>query len=798
MQKSLSVFIVLLLVVTTKIYAQHIDLNGTVNDAQGKPVVAATVSLLNTDSTWVQSELTDDNGAFVLHVAKTGNYIVAVNAAGFTKLMQQVDVKEKNETLKLQLIANTTLQDVVVSSKSPRIETGLGKTVVNLDQVNTLGNSAWDLLRKSPGVNANNGNITLQGVSVTVLIDDKQTYLAGKDLEDYLKSMTGDNVAALELITQPSGKYDAEGAGGIINIKTKNIKKKGLNGNVALGAGQGVYPNTHNSSNLTYRNNKLTLYTNLGQMAATGFLNRKDTRKASNQETGELISVTDQSIFMKETFGDYNAKLGADYAVTEKTKVGASAKGIYHPNVQRDEANAAVTDAMGNVVYNTTVNNHTFERNHYLCNVYIKHEPAKGHEITADADYIYRDQRETHYTVGRNYDVQGNHAGGNLDLDNQSQSVINVVTAKADYSGEVAKGWKAEAGVKSSYVVVDNGAYFHTLNNGNWINDTTRTNHFIYKENINAAYVNVSKAFGKKWDTQVGVRVENMNNDGKETQQGGAFQRSNTSVFPTAFVSYKIDDNNSVEASCGRRINRPAYTMMSPFVTYFSQYYYQKGNPDLSPAYRNYLELRYNNRNELFVSMGLRKVTGYITPVLAYDANNKAIFATWGNYADDYVLHGSCNYNKQCAKWLLLTTSADVYYNKFLSYRGNRLLGTSIGASGHFQATFNLNRGWTADTTFYASTGDLQNVIDRYGPSYWLGFNVAKKVMKEAATIRLSIEDPFRMNKLTSTSNWNGIETASSLRFGSQSVALGFSYNFGKKLDGAQQRNNSSEEAGRM
>ena len=211
--------------------------------------------------------------------------------------------------------------------------------------------------------------------------------------------------------------------------------------------------------------------------------------------------------------------------------------------------------------------------------------------------------------------MQGNAASGNLDLDNQSQSVINVVTAKADYTGEVAKGWNAEAGVKSSYAVVDNGAYFQTLHNGNWINDTMRTNHFIYKENINAAYVNVSKAFGKKWNTQAGLRVENMNNDGEETQQGSEFQRSNTSVFPTAFVSYKIDDNNSVEASCGRRINRPSYTMMSPFVTYFSQYYYQKGNPDLSPAYRNYLELKYNNRNELFVSMGLRKVTGYITPV---------------------------------------------------------------------------------------------------------------------------------------------------------------------------------------
>lgn len=797
MQKSLAVIIVLLLVVSTSVYAQQISLNGTVNDAHGKPVAAATVSLLNTDSTWVQSELANDNGAFEMRVAKTGKYIVAVNAAGFAKLMQQVEVKEKNEVLHLQMTANTTLQDVVVSSKAPRIEKGLGKTTVNLDQVNTLGNSAWDLLRKSPGVNASNGNITLQGIGVTVLIDDKQTYLTGKDLEDYLKSLTGDNVAALELITQPSSKYDAEGTGGIINIKTKRIKKKGLNGNVALEAGQTVYPNTHNSGNLTYRNNKLTLYTNLGQMAATGFLNRKDTRKASNPQTGEFISNTDQSIFMKEKFGDYNAQVGTDYAITEKTSLGGSVKGIYHPNVQHDDAKAVVTDATGNVIYNTTLNDHTFERNHYLCNAYIKHEPAKGHKITADADYIYRDQRETHKTTGRNYDTQGLPVTGNLDLDNQSQSVINVVTAKADYAGELGKGFNAEAGVKSSYAVVDNGAYFQTLNNGNWINDTTRINHFIYKENINAAYVNISKAFGKKWNTQAGVRVENMNNDGQETQQGGEFQRSNTSVFPTAFVSYKIDDNNSVEASCGRRINRPAYTMMTPFITYFSQYYYQKGNPDLSPAYRNYLELNYNNRNELFVSAGLRKVTGYITPILGYDANNKAVFATWGNYADDYVLHGSCSYNKQCTKWLLLTTAGDVYYNKFLSYRGHRLLGTSLGASGYLQGTFSLNKGWTIDTTFYASTGDLQNVIDRYGPSYWLGFNVAKKVMKEAATIRLSIEDPFRMNKLSTTSNWNGIETASSLRFGSQSVALGFSYNFGKKFDGAQHRS-KAEEAARM
>ncbi len=797
MQKVLSVAIVLLLVITTKLSAQQISLNGIVYDAQGKPAAAATVSLLNADSAWVQSELTDDNGAFEMHIAKTGNYIIAINAVGYTKLMQQVAVKEKNETLKLHITSTTTLQDVVVSSKSPRIESGLGKTVLNFQEVNTLGNSVWDLLQKSPGVNANNGNITLQGTGVTLLIDDKQTYLSGKELEDYLKTLSGADVAALELITQPSSKYDAEGSGGIINIKTKRIKKKGLNGNIALEAGQGVYPNTHNSGSLTYRNNRLTLYTNIGQMAATSFLDRVDNRKATNPQTGELINETDQSIFMKETFADYNIKLGTDYAVTDKTTFGCSAKGIYHPNVQRDEASATVKDAANNTIYNTTINNHNFERNHYLCNAYIKYEPAKNQKISVDADYIYRNQREKHNTVGRNYDEQYNPIAGNLDLDNQSLSVVDVMTARVDYSGELIKGWQTEAGVKTSNALVDNGAYFQTLQNGSWINDTTRTNHFIYKENINAAYVNVTKAIGSKCNVQVGTRIENMNNDGKETQQGGTFQRSNTGLFPTAFVSYKIDEKNSMEVSCGRRINRPAYTMMSPFVTYFSQYYYQKGNPDLSPAYRNYIELKYNNRNELFVSVGYRYITGLITPVLGYDARNSAVFATWGNYANNNVLHGSCSYNKQVSKPLLLTMAGDVYYNSFLSFRGHELLGTSLGASGHLHATCNLNKGWTIDTTFYASTGDLQNVIDRYGPYYWFDFSVAKKVMKDTGTIKLGIDDPFRMAGVRSTANWNGIETASSLRFATQSVSLGFSYNFGKKLEGTQQRN-GAEEASRM
>jgi iron complex outermembrane recepter protein len=791
-------FFFLIIILGVHTVQAQLRIEGTVTDGNQHPVIAANISLLRNDSSWVLSATTDETGRFQLPAPNPGRYFVVAQAVGFARMMQLVEIENQHVNLQLQLQSQTQLQEVIVSSKEPRIETSPGKTTINLEQIHTMGNSVWDLLRKSPGVNVSTGNITLQGVPVLVLIDDKPTYLAGRELEDYFKSLSADQVASLELMTQPSSKYDAEGSGGIINIKTRKIRKRGLNGNIALQYGQTVYPNTHNSASLTYRNDRMTLTVQAGQMTATGFLNREDLRKVSDVSTGALVNETAQSIFMKETFSDYNLKTGVDYDLTDKTTVGVNVKGIYHPNVQKDLASATVKDGSGQTVYNSTVNTHDFERSHYLCNAYLKYKPAKDHELSFDADYIYRNQRENHHTTGRNFDGQANPVSGDLDLDNQTLSVIDVVTARADYSGVLSNGLKSEAGIKFSQAKVDNGAYFQTLQNGHWVNDATRTNHFIYRERISAAYLNVSKALGKKWEVQAGVRAEHMRNEGTETQQGGSFQRSTLSLFPTAFVSCKLDEKNTLELSFGRRINRPAYTMMSPFITYFSQYYYHKGNPDLSPSFRNYLELRYNCDNQIFASAGFRKVSNYITPILGYDAANSATYATWGNYAIDYVVQLSLSYHKQLVKWWQLSTTGDAYYNKFFTAAGHQYLNSSLGASLHIQNRFELARGWSIDTTFFYATGDLQNVIDRYGSSYWFGFDLAKKMFHNSATLKLSVEDPFRQYRINSTSSWNGIETRSNLRYGSQSVALGFTYNFGKKMDGATPRKTNNEEAGRM
>jgi hypothetical protein len=382
-------------------------------------------------------------------------------------------------------------------------------------------------------------------------------------------------------------------------------------------------------------------------------------------------------------------------------------------------------------------------------------------------------------------------------LRDHKSSVIEAAVAKADYNGKLLKDCKLELGIKCSYARADKDEYFEKEASGIWGYDSLRSNHFVYKENINAAYVNVSKPLRENLEAQVGVRVENTVSNGDQISQNKDFVNNTTAVFPTATVGYKIDEKNSLELSCGRRIERPAYTMLDPFISYFTQYFYHAGNPNLLPSYRTYVDLSHNYNNMLFTSFGCGRVRGVVTPVMYYNNATNAMFATWGNYCDRFVAHGEFNFSKTLNKWWGCTSNVGIYYNQFYTNKPYRLLAESLGYSFNMTHELSLGKGWGMDTTFYYNSGDLQNLIDRYGPNYWLGFNVSKKILKDSATIRLSIDDPFRMYSLNSVSNWNGIETASNLRFNSQAVGIGFTYKFGKS-ESAQQRQTNTEEANRM
>lgn len=786
----------LIMLCSYSLYAQQ-TISGIVKDNNNRPVASATVSLLRgADSSWVQSELTGDKGEFSFNGIAGGDYLLDVAAMGFRKKMLPV-IAEMGIEISLEQKANT-LDEVVVKSKVPTIQSAPGKTIVNFDQADVAGNTVIDLLRKIPGVVVDgSGNISYNGKGVLVMIDDKQTYLSGEDLTNYLRSLSADQVAQLDLMNQPPARYDAEGNSGIINIKTKRSRKAGWNGSVNLAYGQGRYSSTHNSANASYKKDRLSLYSIAGYLHGAGFLDQDAERKSRDISTGTITSETKQHSYYYEVFEDYNLAVGGDYNVNSKLKAGASVKGIYHPNKETDKTHTEVDDIKSsNFTYNDAINDRGFWRKKLNSNVNLRYEPAKSHIITADGDHLLFRQQERQLLTGKNYDSLGQELPGALNLRSTVPINMDVYIAKADYSGNVTKDIKLEAGVKASFMRNENDNRYETLQNGVWQNDTVNTNHYTYHENINAAYVSAEKNLGNKWQVQLGCRMENTNIEGKQEVGDKQFMRSFTSAFPTTFVSYKPNDKHGLELSCGRRINRPSYRNLNPFVSYLSQYESNSGNPELLPAFRNAIALRYNYKSILFSEFSYSKINNTYNPVVLYNAISQSVRHTMQNNANKHNLHFSATCNKQIVPWWTLSASYDWYYNDFVDFNGNSLaFSNGHSFSCHNQFSFG---DWDIDTLYAFNSGDLQSLSERNGPNHWINASIARKLWKDAAVIKLAFEDPFDLYRYRPVQSWNGVESTAVNRYATQQAYLSFVYNFGKKADNNQRHNSNTEEAKRM
>jgi hypothetical protein len=777
-------------------HAQH-TVSGIVKDNAGA-VSAVTISLLHAaDSSWVQSELSDEQGGFSFQDVKDGKYLLDARLLGYERYLMPLEKWKGIEIILTRSLSQ--LKEVVVKSKAPVIQTEMGKMTVNFEQANiSAGSNVLELLRKAPGVAVDgNGNVSMGGKGVLITIDDKQTYMAGEDLVNYLKALPAEQVAQLDLMSQPSAKYDAEGNTGIINIKTRKSKKAGLSGNVALSGGMGEYPSTHNSANITYRKDKLTLQANAGYLLGNGFLRHRQQRSFKDVNTNAITGTLDQKSFQQETFEDYNLRLAADYAANHKLTFGGSVQGIYHPNNQLDRSEATITDrTTGDITYNRSDNDRGFVRYNTNTTAYTKYVPAKDQTITGELTYRTSDQQDGQLLQSRNYNKYMMSQPDGLTLRSKYPLTMDVYVGNVDYAGTVGKDMKLEGGVKSVYLANEIGSINDIQHNGVWEYDSLRSNNYLYNENINAAYISASKSLSEKWQAQLGLRVENTNIYGLQEASGAELDRSFTSCFPTAFVSYKANEKNTLEMNAGRRISRPSYRDLNPFVFYLSQYNSSGGNPNLLPSYRYRVELTHNYDNKLISSIACSRAYDLINDATLYDAVTKAVHFTKQNNANKWVATFSVSYNQQIVPWWTLMTSYNWYYNDYEDYNGNSI-AHSHGHSFAIGNQFNY-KGWSVDTFYAFNSGDLQSSIERNGPSHWMNASVGKKIWKDTATIKLSADDPFAVYRYTTTQELQAVNIKGKGQFATQGFSLGFTYNIGKKMDNIREQNSNSEEARRM
>ncbi len=772
---------------------------GSIKDGgQQKIIDAASVSLLKAkDSSLVKVALTDAAGNFSIENVKDGEYLVLATSVGHSKTYSNVftvspTALEVNAGV-LQLVPqDKNLTGVTVVAKKTFIERKADRTIVNVDaSISNTGSTALEVLEKAPGVTVDkDGNISLKGKQgVMIMVDGKQTYLSGPELTNMLRNMSSNQLDQIEIMTNPSAKYDASGRSGIINIKTKKNKQKGFNGSVSAAYTQGIYSRTSNSLNLNYKTGKVNLFSTLSGNYRNNFQELDIYRRYTNTDKSTK-AVFEQNSFSRRNNGNYNAKLGADFYLSKKTTVGIVVSGVSNPRTDKGENTSFLKSNTGEV--DSIVQAISSEKSTWKngsVNLNFRHIfDSTGKELTIDADYLrYKSDKDQNFYNSSYTPQWALKASDNLL--GELPSDIKIYSAKIDYSHPLKKGAKIESGVKSSYVETDNTAGYYNVVGNVKTPDYEKTNRFDYKENINAAYFNFNKEI-KKWSIQTGLRLENTNYEGKQfgnpNKRDSSFKNSYTSLFPTLFVGYNPTEKNQFSFSYGRRINRPDYEDLNPFLFFLDKYTYGAGNPFLKPMYSHVFEASHTYRQFLTTTLNYSYTKDLFSET--FQQKDFATIVSQGNYGlmNDASISVSAQIPVQ--KWWSMNVYTEGKYNQFK--------GLLYGEDVNIDATtflanvsnqFKFKKGWSAELTgWYRTRGiDGQIAIKSLGQ---MTAGVQRQMLKNKGTLKFNVNDIFNSRNPRGEINFQNTEARFRQYSDNRTATISFTYRFGKPIKGLQKR----------
>lgn len=777
------------------------EISGTVLDENRKAFPYASVSLLNAkDSTNIKGTLTSDNGTFQFIDLKQGDYLVAFYVVGYKKTVKGpfsiTQGKFKYALPDVQMLQDVTLlQGVEIIKQRPLIERQVDKTVINVENsILATGNTALEILQKAPGVSVDkDGNISLKGKQgVMVMLDGKPTYLSSEQVSNMLRSTEGNAIQSIELITNPSAKYDAAGNSGIINIKLKKNRNYGTNGSITAGAGYGRYYKANGGLTLNHREKKFNVYGNYDYGRNKRF-GSTDIVRLNN--TAQNPTYFDQTNFAVRFRENSNYKAGVDYFINDKNTLGFAMNGYSSNGKNAADVLTLIGNAPGRTDSSVVASSPSdYKFNGMTYNLNFKSVlDSLGQEFSMDADYsrykgVDNDLFDNTYlnTAGQSYKAP-------YVFRTAAPTNTTIWAGKADYSYPLSKEMKLEAGLKSSFVKTDNNFRFENSVNGQWQNDVLRSNQFLYDESINAAYGNLNRKF-KGTNVQLGLRLEQTNSKGNSITDNKVVNRHYLNLFPSVFVTQELSLNHDVGFSYSRRIDRPDYGSLNPFISFVDLYSYRFGNPFLKPQYTNAFEVSYSFKKTLHVSLGYSHTSDVISDVLLLDTAKKTIFISKENLATQDSYNLNVNYPIQVFKWWSSSNNATTYYNKFKTPD----VGGSPFESGRVAFNLNTTQTFTMSKTTTVELSGFYQSKQTYGtividPQYGIDLGIKQSFLNKKLDIKFAANDIFKLQKSRITSALSSQNYVVNERWESQVFRLTAVYRFGSNdIKGARQRSGSS------
>lgn len=774
--------------------------SGQVEDSRHAPVAFANVILLNAkDSSIVKGALSNESGSYTFENVTAGIYIVLVSQLG-NKFYTSVFTVTDNETTraldKISLPPSTVdLNEVQVTAIRPFIEHRMDETVVNVENsIANAGGTALDVLKSSPGVTVDNeGNISLAGKQgVLVMIDGKPTYLSSNDLYELLRNTSSDQLSQVIIMTNPSAKYDAAGNSGIINIRMKKKQNLGLNGSARISFGQGVYPDFGTGFNLNYRNEKVNIFGGYDFMRAFYFERITNIRRFNESYYNSEFS---QRTFNKGGFYSNNFRAGMDYYIGKNSIIGGLIRGNLFNNHDATTATTEIintSDTPDSSYVTENINDSKW--NSVSANInYMYKLDTIGSELSADADYAQFDNESNFHFTTDHYYTDSRPRYSEIAYATQPAG-IKVHSLKVDYLKNFMNRMRIETGAKSSIVTTSNDVKYYNYNNDVAIIDSGKTNHFTYKENINAAYFVLSCELGK-WGLKAGLRAEQTIAEGKQAINNDFFRNDYIDLFPSAFLNYNFSRKHQSMLSYSRRIDRPDYSQLNPFKYFIDPYNYREGNPNLKPQYTQVFEFKYVFDRLYSVAVNFRHTTDVMTQIAQQIDSIHTTSLITENLNSNNNFGVTVNIPVRVFSWWESNNNFFLYNHSFVGM-------SSIGEVSKRITTFSFNSynailfpyGWRAELSGYYNSRTLRGtVLSNPVGSVAIGFS--KSFLSDRFTLRIQLNDIFRTEITTSVIQYQNIDVNFKQIYDSRFIRLHLTYNFGKKtVTRARHRSTGSQD----
>ncbi|WPV01074.1 TonB-dependent receptor [Mucilaginibacter sp. cycad4] len=772
--------------------AQNVVANGTVHDDQNAPVERATISLQQQGSEKICcNAISDSLGNFQLVVSANATYLLTVTHLGYAPYtLKELNIDPGGRNFKLPAInlkpiAGQLKEVRVLSPPKNYIEHRADRVIINVGAlIGNNGTNAIDVLNNVPAVLVTDDGISLRGKEgVVIYIDDKPSYLTGKDLLNYLKNLPSGTLDKIEIMANPPAKYNAEGTAGIINIKTKKGKTKGFNLNLNMGYLQGIYSRNNSGINFNYKVDKFNIFGNIAYSSINNFYDAKRNRQFHYQQ-GSNGLVMEQFNTETSNTKSYNYQLGFDYDIDHHNSIGAIVYGMISPYIENGLYSTAFksTNVADSMISTTSLLHYTTRNNTF--NLNFRHRfPATAQELNINTDYLHYSTNPLQ-VINSSTRLPDQTLTGSYILNTFNPFDTKVFGAKVDFDSQLSTHIKISAGLQATYSDRNStGKYLYTLADKTFPNDSLN-GRFGYSENINAAYINFQQTT-TLLDLQIGLRYENTyartNHQDAALATNADVVYNYNNLFPTAYLSYKLDTvaANTLILSLGRRISRPGYSQLNSFVFTFDKYSSNKGNPKLAPAYSNNFDISLNHSNKVTIGFAYSQTHNTIAQYYQLTGYALAFIPVNIDKATAYGLY--LNLSLPATPWWNINLYSDINRNHYtgeildVSYLNNSV--TTVTISGNNQ--FKLKKGWGLEIN-----GSYRNNLTYgqgiYLPMWHLNGSVQKTILKNKGAITLTVRDIFDTRKLRRQIEYQNAYLTSTSNSDNQLIGIAFTYKLNK------------------